>query len=258
MASVGGRDGGVDVSDGGAVESGLLQTQDYAEAVMRAIDPDVPNKQISQWLEFRMKRQKVLDRQDYTAILDEAVLHRPFGGPNVIRDQLARLLTISERPNITLRVLPFSAGALASPESVFTLLTPFPVVAQLTADPGTIYVEMPKLPGSRPRTLAWKTTLWTSKTPAGSSRPGWSNSHDTLDRPWGQPCRPLPRALAHQQLQQRRAGGTCVEAGPLNDGTGRIALRHSKNPDGPVIVYTRAEWDAFLDGTKDGEFGFRA
>jgi len=51
-------------------------------------------------------------------------------------------------------------------------------------------------------------------------------------------------------------GGTCVEAGPLNDGTGRVALRHSQHPDGPVIVYTRAEWDAFLAGAKDNEFDF--
>jgi len=53
-------------------------------------------------------------------------------------------------------------------------------------------------------------------------------------------------------------GGTCVEAGPLNDGTGRVALRHSQHPDGPVIVYTRAEWDAFLAGAKDNEFDFTA
>ncbi|HEX6077452.1 MAG TPA: helix-turn-helix transcriptional regulator [Micromonosporaceae bacterium] len=129
------------------VIDGLLQTRDYAEAVMRAIDPEVPDKQISQWLEFRMKRQEVLDRQVYTAILDEAVFHRPFGGPTALREQLAHLLTISERPNITLRVLPFSASTLAGPESAFTLLTmpaPFPVVAQVNAETGAIYVEMPK------------------------------------------------------------------------------------------------------------------
>jgi hypothetical protein len=47
-----------------------------------------------------------------------------------------------------------------------------------------------------------------------------------------------------------------VEAGPLADGSGRVALRHSRNPDGPAIVYTRAEWAAFLAGAKDGEFDF--
>jgi hypothetical protein len=51
-------------------------------------------------------------------------------------------------------------------------------------------------------------------------------------------------------------GGQCVEAGPLADGSGRVAVRHSQHPDGSVIVYTRAEWTAFLAGAKDGEFDF--
>ena len=129
------------------VIDGLIQTPEYAEAVMRTIDPDVSDKQIARWLEFRMKRQDVVDEGDYTAILDEAVFHRPFGGSRVMRDELAHLLDISERPNITIRVLPYSASTLAGPEGAFTLLTmppPFPVVAQVTIEAGTIYVEMPK------------------------------------------------------------------------------------------------------------------
>lgn len=50
--------------------------------------------------------------------------------------------------------------------------------------------------------------------------------------------------------------GECVEAGPIGDGSGRIAVRHSKDPDGPTIVYTRAEWDAFVQGVRLGEFDF--
>ncbi|HEU5128988.1 MAG TPA: DUF397 domain-containing protein [Glycomyces sp.] len=50
--------------------------------------------------------------------------------------------------------------------------------------------------------------------------------------------------------------GQCVEAGPLSDGSGRVAVRHSHHPEGSLIVYTRAEWDAFLAGAKDGEFDF--
>lgn len=51
-------------------------------------------------------------------------------------------------------------------------------------------------------------------------------------------------------------GGNCVEAGPLLDGTGRIAVRHSHHPHGHVILYTRTEWEAFIAGAKDGEFDF--
>ncbi|MEU6248784.1 DUF397 domain-containing protein [Glycomyces sp. NPDC047010] len=50
--------------------------------------------------------------------------------------------------------------------------------------------------------------------------------------------------------------GQCVEAGPLADDSGRVAVRHSHHPEGSVIVYTRAEWVAFLAGAKDGEFDF--
>lgn len=51
-------------------------------------------------------------------------------------------------------------------------------------------------------------------------------------------------------------GGNCVEVGPLADGSGRVAVRHSRRPDGAVIVYTREEWQAFIAGVKEGEFDF--
>ncbi len=53
-------------------------------------------------------------------------------------------------------------------------------------------------------------------------------------------------------------GGNCVEVGPLADGTGRVALRHSRQPTGPVIVYDAAEWAAFVAGVRSGEFDFSA
>ncbi|WP_422770872.1 DUF397 domain-containing protein [Plantactinospora sp. WMMC1484] len=60
----------------------------------------------------------------------------------------------------------------------------------------------------------------------------------------------------HVSTRSSGGGGNCVEAGPLGDGSGRVAVRHSRAPEGAVIVYTRAEWDAFLAGAKDGEFDF--
>jgi Domain of unknown function (DUF397) len=48
-------------------------------------------------------------------------------------------------------------------------------------------------------------------------------------------------------------GGNCVEVAALLDG--QIAMRNSRHPGGPVLVFTRAEWDAFLLGARDGEFG---
>ncbi|GII82786.1 transcriptional regulator [Sphaerisporangium siamense] len=53
-------------------------------------------------------------------------------------------------------------------------------------------------------------------------------------------------------------GGDCVEAGPVLDGSERVAVRHSRHTGGPVIVYTRAEWEAFVAGVRAGEFDFFA
>ncbi|MEU9833064.1 DUF397 domain-containing protein [Streptosporangium sp. NPDC048047] len=73
---------------------------------------------------------------------------------------------------------------------------------------------------------------------------------------------PTPADLAnvawHISTKSENGGGSCVEAGPLADDSGRIAVRHSHHPDGQVILYTRAEWDAFIGGVKDGEFDFPA
>ena len=60
----------------------------------------------------------------------------------------------------------------------------------------------------------------------------------------------------HVSTRSSGGGGNCVEAGPLADGSGRVAVRHSRHPDGPVIIYTRTEWEAFIEGVKDGEFDF--
>ncbi|MGH3932549.1 MAG: DUF397 domain-containing protein [Pseudonocardiaceae bacterium] len=60
----------------------------------------------------------------------------------------------------------------------------------------------------------------------------------------------------HISTQSEDNGGSCVEAGPLRDGTGRVAVRHSHHRDGSVIVYTRAEWEAFTAGVRLGEFDF--
>ena len=68
----------------------------------------------------------------------------------------------------------------------------------------------------------------------------------------------LPPVAWHISTYSNDNGGSCVEAGPLLDGSGRVAVRHSKAPDAEVIVYTRAEWDAFVAGAKDGEFDFTA
>jgi hypothetical protein len=69
---------------------------------------------------------------------------------------------------------------------------------------------------------------------------------------------PAERARVGWHISTFSDGGSpnCVEAGPLSDGTERVAVRHSHRPDAEVIVYTRGEWEAFLKGVRNGEFDF--
>ncbi|MET8162058.1 DUF5753 domain-containing protein [Sphaerisporangium sp. NPDC005289] len=129
------------------VVPGLLQTRQYAEAVIRAADPTKPRERIRLWAEFRMNRQRVLGRDGplrLSVVLDEAVLRRSVGGGEVLRGQLRHLIEMAESPNIGIRVLPFGAAAGASPEGPFTVFDmpePYPDVAYIETRVGAIYVE---------------------------------------------------------------------------------------------------------------------
>jgi hypothetical protein len=91
---------------------GMIQTPDYARAVMRA--DDVAPELIEARLEARLLRRLVLDKArppKFEIILDESVLRRPLGGGAVMARQLRALLEIADRPNVRLWVVPAKAGA---------------------------------------------------------------------------------------------------------------------------------------------------
>lgn len=91
---------------------GLLQTEAYAEAIIRA-DGSTPEDDISRRVTLRMKRQDLLNRPvppRAEFILNEALLHRPVGGATTMAAQLRKISHVSELPNVTVRVLPFAAG----------------------------------------------------------------------------------------------------------------------------------------------------
>jgi Domain of unknown function (DUF397) len=56
-----------------------------------------------------------------------------------------------------------------------------------------------------------------------------------------------------RKSQRSNPSGNCVEVADLSDGV--IALRNSRHPDGPALVFTREDWDAFIGGAQDGDFG---
>lgn len=118
---------------------GLLQTEDYARAVFTKVstaDSEATDRKV----ELRMRRQDRLyvaeDPLKIHIILDEAVLHRPVGGEQVMRAQLKRLLDDAQRPNITIQVHPFSLGAHQAAHGPFVMLG-FPD----SEDTDLVYVE---------------------------------------------------------------------------------------------------------------------
>lgn len=93
---------------------GLLQTSEQAMAVFRASVPALPEHEVALRLALRTERQLLITGDTalpYVAIVHEAALRMQFGGPQVARKQLAYLLEVSERDNVTVLVLPFAHGA---------------------------------------------------------------------------------------------------------------------------------------------------
>ncbi|WP_181769099.1 helix-turn-helix domain-containing protein [Streptomyces albidus (ex Kaewkla and Franco 2022)] len=93
--------------------TGLLQTRDYARAVIRAGFPHESQEALEHRVDLRLRRQALLGTPDAPTlwvVLEEAALRRDVGGPVVMRGQLERLIEASEQPNITLRIVPLAAG----------------------------------------------------------------------------------------------------------------------------------------------------
>ncbi|MFJ4468642.1 helix-turn-helix domain-containing protein [Streptomyces sp. NPDC089424] len=97
-----------------SVVPGLLQTPEYARAVTRAAVEGLAEDRLDALVEVRLARQDVLRSQPplvLSAVLDEAVLRREVGGPEVMARQLERLVEAARLPQVRLQVLPFAAGA---------------------------------------------------------------------------------------------------------------------------------------------------
>jgi transcriptional regulator with XRE-family HTH domain len=104
---------------------GLLQTADYARAVVRLGQRAADQAEIARRVSLRLDRQQVLAKPNAPrlwAIVDEAVLRRPIGGPEVMLGQLERLIEASAQPNVTLQVMPFEFGGHAAESGSFTIM----------------------------------------------------------------------------------------------------------------------------------------
>jgi len=122
---------------------GILQTEDYARAVIdNYYEEGLSSNQLHALVELRTRRQDVIDAENppsFHFILDEAAVHRLVGGSSVMRRQLRRLIEVADKPNITLEVIPFSAGlhpGMKGPFEIIEFADP--------SDSDIVYLESPR------------------------------------------------------------------------------------------------------------------
>jgi transcriptional regulator with XRE-family HTH domain len=127
---------------------GLLQTEAYAATVLRAGLPHAPAQEIERLVSLRLARQELLTRKQpplLWVVIDETVLRRPIGRPNVMRAQVSRLIEAGAAPHVRLQIIPFSAGphpAMYGPFHLFRFPLPeLPDVACAESLVGAAYFD---------------------------------------------------------------------------------------------------------------------
>jgi transcriptional regulator with XRE-family HTH domain/phenylpyruvate tautomerase PptA (4-oxalocrotonate tautomerase family) len=153
---------------------GILQIPGYARDVIIRTRPAITSHDAERRLAARVTRQEALFARDNPpvihVVLDEAVLHRQVGGPRSLRAQLTALTEAAARPNVTLQILPFSAGANAGMDGKFTLLafpdSEDPPIAYVEGLMGDVYVEA--IDEVDHFSLAWKHLVTQALDPAKS------------------------------------------------------------------------------------------
>ncbi|HET9079743.1 MAG TPA: helix-turn-helix transcriptional regulator [Trebonia sp.] len=121
---------------------GLLQTTEYMRVSTTQLAPGIPASQVDTVVEVRLKRQELLRKPDGPSlffVIDEAVVRRLVGGKDLMRRQLQRLIEAALMPNITVEVVPFTAGLLPGLQSPF-VIHEFPD----DADDDVLYLESPR------------------------------------------------------------------------------------------------------------------
>ena len=130
---------------------GLLQTDDYMRAVVQGALLDETSEELGRRVRLRMARQTVLTREHpprLWAVVDEAALCRPVGGPGVMKGQVQRLLDAAGLPNVTLQILPLDVGAHPAMVGSFSVLRfpdqELPDVVYLEHLTGATYLNKPE------------------------------------------------------------------------------------------------------------------
>jgi transcriptional regulator with XRE-family HTH domain len=228
---------------------GLLQTEAYARAVFRAGLPLLPEEEITEQVTNRLARAGIFKPAEgrtpplYWAVLDEAVIRRPVGGPAVMAEQLEHIARFMRERRALIQILPYAVGAHALIEGSLTLMTfpdappvayvESPHIGQLVDDPGIIARHQMSYDLVRASALSPEESLSLIEAAVEDHR---MSTHPDLNG-------------AHWRKSRRSgpSGGECVEVAVNLPGI--VPVRDSKNP-GPTLTISRAAWSAFVRGMR--------
>ncbi|WP_330233289.1 Scr1 family TA system antitoxin-like transcriptional regulator [Nocardia sp. NBC_00508] len=121
---------------------GLLQTEDYARALLRT-SPELTPEEVERHVQVRMRRQAVLTESQprFDAILDENVIRRALGDPQLASGQLRHIIEVSALPNVSIRLVPFDVGIYRGIEAGPFIILEFAETADLEPEPPVVYIE---------------------------------------------------------------------------------------------------------------------
>ena len=128
----------------------LLQTEDYARAIIKGIAPKIDEDTLGQRVEARMMRQRLLFQPKppkYRVLVDESVLHREVGGPEVMKAQLDKILSLVREEKAAVQIIPYEVGAYGAHDSNFVYLefagTKLPDLVFVEGLVSHLYMERP-------------------------------------------------------------------------------------------------------------------
>ena len=265
------------------VVPGLLQTEDYARAMLQAARLDIADAEIDRRVRVRQSRQSLLTQDepiDFWVVLDEAVLHRPVGGPAVMWRQFNHLIAMARRPNVTVQVLPFAAGAHAGMDGTFSMLLYEESASQnfvfaANAAGGVLldkYDELQRyafiFDHLRSLSLAPDDSIAMIATLAEQEQTMSADNAVPLDCPMGSPL------VAEAPSSSEGSSPSCdfaevrdarwrksTRSGPYSDNCVEVSImkaevrvRDSKDPIGGILEFSPDRWQIFVRDARLGRF----
>ncbi|WP_051732346.1 helix-turn-helix domain-containing protein [Kitasatospora phosalacinea] len=236
--------------------TGLLQTPEYARALLAQGDAAGDEQLIDERVAARMDRQRRFFELDedgplLIVVLHEAAIRTVVGGPAVMARQLERLLEVARHPNILLQIAPFDMGE-HTPSSVSLTLVTLPggqeCVYSQSLNRGHFIsdnAEITRLARRYDRLRANALSAPDSARLIRSIMEGLLNMLPQLD---------LASASWSKSSYSDENGGQCVEASHTFATTaGIVPVRDSKDPEGPALLFPTTTWQTFLTGLKSGD-----